>query len=59
LSFYHIGSQPNGAGGGGTATLVCRRNRDHLVRRAVEALGMQVLPAKIDFTGLRTWEVAG
>src|SRR5262249_30980709 len=54
-----IGFKLNGAGGGGTATLLCRRNRDHLVRRAVEALGMQVLPAKIDFTGLRTWEVAG
>jgi len=54
-----IGFKLNGAGGGGTATLLCRRNRDHLVRRAVEAVGMQVLPAKIDFTGLRTWEVAG
>jgi hypothetical protein len=40
--------------GGGTATLPCRRNRDHLVRRAVEALGMHVLLARIDFTGLRT-----
>ena len=34
-----------------------RRTRDHLVRRAVEALGMQLLPFKIAFTGLRTWEV--
>jgi D-glycero-alpha-D-manno-heptose-7-phosphate kinase len=54
-----IGFKLNGAGGGGTATLFCRRNRDHLVRRAVEALGMQVLPFKIDFTGIRTWEVNG
>jgi D-glycero-alpha-D-manno-heptose-7-phosphate kinase len=52
-----IGFKLNGAGGGGTATIFCRRNRDHLVRRAVEALGMQLLPFKIDFTGIRTWEV--
>lgn len=54
-----IGFKLNGAGGGGTATILCRRNRNHLVRRAVEALGMRVLPATIDFTGLRTWEVPG
>src|SRR5712692_1584839 len=53
-----VGFKLNGAGGGGTATLLCRRNRDHHVRRAVEALGMQLLPVKIDFTGLRTWEVS-
>jgi D-glycero-alpha-D-manno-heptose-7-phosphate kinase len=52
-----IGFKLNGAGGGGTATIFCRRNRDHLVRRAVEAIGMQILPFKIDFTGIRTWEV--
>jgi D-glycero-alpha-D-manno-heptose-7-phosphate kinase len=54
-----IGFKLNGAGGGGTATLLCRRNANHLVRRAVEHVGMHVLPAKIDFTGLRTWEVGG
>jgi D-glycero-alpha-D-manno-heptose-7-phosphate kinase len=51
-----IGFKLNGAGGGGSATILCRRNRDHLVRRAVEALGMQLLPFKIDFGGIRTWE---
>jgi D-glycero-alpha-D-manno-heptose-7-phosphate kinase len=54
-----IGFKLNGAGGGGTATLLCRRNTNHLVRRVVEELGMRVLPSKIDFTGLQTWEVAG
>jgi D-glycero-alpha-D-manno-heptose-7-phosphate kinase len=52
-----LGFKLNGAGGGGTATILCRRNRDHLVRRAVESLGMQILPFNIDFTGIRTWEV--
>lgn len=51
------GFKANGAGGGGTVTLLAERNRDHLVRRAVESLGMTVLPSKIDFTGLRVWEV--
>jgi D-glycero-alpha-D-manno-heptose-7-phosphate kinase len=54
-----VGFKLNGAGGGGTATLMCRRNTNHIVRRAVEALNMRVLPSKIDFTGLRTWEVNG
>jgi D-glycero-alpha-D-manno-heptose-7-phosphate kinase len=51
-----IGFKLNGAGGGGTATLLCRRNQNHLVRRAVEAAGMQVLATGIDRTGLETWE---
>jgi len=51
-----IGFKLNGAGGGGTATILCERNRNHLVRRAVEAAGMQVLPTGIDRTGLETWE---
>jgi D-glycero-alpha-D-manno-heptose-7-phosphate kinase len=51
-----IGFKANGAGGGGTVTVLAQRNRDHLVRRAVEELGMTVLPSKIDFSGLRVWE---
>jgi len=51
-----VGFKANGAGGGGTVTILCQRNRDHLVRRAVERLGMTVLPSKIDFSGLRVWE---
>jgi D-glycero-alpha-D-manno-heptose-7-phosphate kinase len=50
------GFKLNGAGGGGTATILCGRNQNHRVRRVVEAHGMQVLPAKLDFSGLRTWE---
>jgi len=51
-----IGFKANGAGGGGTVTILSQRNRDHAVRRAVEQLGMVVLPSKIDFSGLRVWE---
>lgn len=52
-----MGFKANGAGGGGTVTILAQRNRDHLVRRAVEDLGMVVLPSKIDNSGLRVWEV--
>ncbi len=52
-----VGFKANGAGGGGTVTILAGRNKDHLVRRAVEDLGMTVLPAKIDFNGIRVWEV--
>jgi D-glycero-alpha-D-manno-heptose-7-phosphate kinase len=54
-----IGFKANGAGGGGTVTLLAQRNRDHHVRQAVESLGMTVLPSKIDTAGLRVWEVNG
>jgi len=52
-----IGFKANGAGGGGTVTILAKRNHNHLVCRAVEAMGMQVLPAHIDTTGLQVWEV--
>jgi D-glycero-alpha-D-manno-heptose-7-phosphate kinase len=52
-----LGFKANGAGGGGTVTILSRRNHTHLVTRAVEGLGMQVLPALIDTTGLQVWEV--
>ena len=51
------GFKANGAGGGGTVTVLAGRNGYHLVKRAVEAVGMLVLPALIDTTGLQVWEV--
>ncbi len=50
-----LGFKANGAGGGGTVTVLAQRDRVHHVRRAVSALGMQVLPAQIDTTGLQVW----
>ena len=52
-----LGFKANGAGGGGTVTILAQRNRDHHVRTAVEELGMTVLPSKLDSGGLRVWEV--
>jgi D-glycero-alpha-D-manno-heptose-7-phosphate kinase len=51
-----IGFKANGAGGGGTVTILAKRNHTHLVGRAVARLGMTVLPAQIDTTGLQVWE---
>jgi D-glycero-alpha-D-manno-heptose-7-phosphate kinase len=50
-----LGFKANGAGGGGTVTILAARNTSHLVRRAAAALGMQALPAFIDTTGLQVW----
>jgi D-glycero-alpha-D-manno-heptose-7-phosphate kinase len=51
-----IGFKANGAGGGGTVTILARRNQTHLVSRAVAGLGMTLLPSQIDTTGLQVWE---
>jgi D-glycero-alpha-D-manno-heptose-7-phosphate kinase len=52
-----LGFKANGAGGGGTVTILVKRNHNTRVRRAAEDLGMMVLPALIDSTGLQVWEV--
>jgi D-glycero-alpha-D-manno-heptose-7-phosphate kinase len=50
-----IGFKANGAGGGGTVTILARSNQSHRVARAAQELGMTVLPALIDTTGLQVW----
>jgi len=52
-----LGFKANGAGGGGTVTILVKRNHNTRVRRAIEDLGMLVLPASIDTTGLQVWKV--
>ena len=52
-----LGFKANGAGGGGTVTILAERNQSHLVARAAQNLGMTVLPALIDTTGLQVWKV--
>jgi D-glycero-alpha-D-manno-heptose-7-phosphate kinase len=50
------GFKANGAGGGGTVTLLAPSSGRHAVVRAVRELGMQVLPSQIDDAGLHVWE---
>jgi D-glycero-alpha-D-manno-heptose-7-phosphate kinase len=52
-----VGFKANGAGGGGTVTILAEQDHTHLVRRAVVKLGMTVLPSQIDTAGLQVWEV--
>ncbi len=51
-----LGFKANGAGGGGTVTILADRNRAHLVGRVAQELGMTVLTALIDTTGLQVWK---
>ncbi|MFO0907383.1 MAG: hypothetical protein U0794_03305 [Isosphaeraceae bacterium] len=53
-----VGFKANGAGGGGTVTILARRNHTHLVTRAVRSLGMTALPAFLDTRGLQVWEAS-
>lgn len=45
----------NGAGAGGTATLLCDPERRPALQEVVETLGMRELPAKIAPSGVRAW----
>ncbi len=51
-----IGFKANGAGGGGTVTILTERHKSHLVRAAAARLGMQVLPSYLDMSGLQVWQ---
>jgi D-glycero-alpha-D-manno-heptose-7-phosphate kinase len=51
-----IGFKANGAGGGGTVTILADRGCSHRVADAARELGMTVLTSLIDTTGLQVWE---
>jgi D-glycero-alpha-D-manno-heptose-7-phosphate kinase len=48
----------NGAGAGGTATLLCDPERRTALVKVIEEIGMRVLPTKIDATGVCAWCVS-
>jgi len=52
-----LGFKANGAGGGGTVTILVKRNHRPRVRQAAEGLGMLVLPALIHSSGLQVLQV--
>jgi D-glycero-alpha-D-manno-heptose-7-phosphate kinase len=49
------GGKACGAGAGGCMLFLCQPDREHLVRRALEAAGGQILDFNFDFQGLQTW----
>jgi galactokinase/mevalonate kinase-like predicted kinase len=50
-----IGFKINGAGGGGSLTILTEANRRRDVEEAVKQAGYQLLPCRFDWDGLRTW----
>jgi D-glycero-alpha-D-manno-heptose-7-phosphate kinase len=50
-----IGFKINGAGGGGSVTLLCGCDNTREVESAVKAAGFRVLPCHLDARGLRVW----
>lgn len=50
-----LGFKINGAGGGGSVTLLCGSDNARAVEHAVKEAGYRVLPCHLDFRGLKTW----
>jgi len=50
-----MGFKVNGAGGGGSVTLLCASDNVRQVEAAVKRAGFQILPCHLDYRGLRTW----
>jgi len=50
-----LGGKACGAGGGGCILLLCERDREHLVRRAVTDLGGMPIDFNFDHDGLQVW----
>lgn len=53
------GFKVNGAGGGGTVTILAKQNRSARIQRVAQELGMVTLPVLIDTSGLQVWQVEG
>ncbi|MCE5239031.1 GHMP kinase [bacterium] len=54
-----LGAKACGAGGGGCILLLCDRDREHHVRRAVTDLGGIPIDFNFDHDGLQTWRPQG
>jgi D-glycero-alpha-D-manno-heptose-7-phosphate kinase len=50
-----IGGKALGAGGGGCLLFYCQSDQEHLVRKAIEEAGSQIIDFNFDAKGLQTW----
>ncbi|MFX1386753.1 MAG: hypothetical protein ACFE9M_06015 [Promethearchaeota archaeon] len=50
-----IGFKLNGAGGGGSATILAKKGSEYRLKRRMIEEGFQVLPIKLNFKGVQTW----
>jgi len=51
-----VGFKINGAGGGGSATVLAGIGNESQLKKKYLENGFQVLPIKLDFNGVQTWE---
>ncbi len=49
------GGKALGAGGGGCLLFYCKDNTEHMVRKALQDAGTQIIDFNFDFDGLQTW----
>ncbi|MFX0001087.1 MAG: hypothetical protein ACFE88_13320, partial [Candidatus Hermodarchaeota archaeon] len=53
--FGAIGFKLNGAGGGGSATILAALGAQDKLKTKLKKLGFQILPIKLNFKGVQTW----
>jgi len=51
-----IGFKCNGAGGGGSATILAEHGREYQIKKKLIENGYRILPCKLVFTGVRSYE---
>ncbi|MFH1539794.1 MAG: hypothetical protein ABIH66_12645 [bacterium] len=56
LAHGAVGFKVNGAGGGGSAVILSGAGREHELRTALTENDFTLLPCKLNFAGLQTWE---
>ncbi len=52
-----IGFKINGAGGGGSATILAGVGSEYKLKKKLIESGFTLLPCKLNFTGVETWEI--
>ena len=53
-----LGGKACGAGGGGCLVFYCESDKEHLVRKTLEEVGVKIIDFNFDFTGLQTWSAS-
>jgi len=51
-----IGGKAGGAGGGGCIVFYCAPDKEHILKRKLEAAGAKIIGFHFDFDGLRIWQ---
>lgn len=52
-----IGFKCNGAGGGGSVTILAGIGKEYLLKKKLMENGLIILPAKLNFKGVQTWDI--